>query len=592
MSAALQQAAGLLQQGRAEAAIGLLDDWLATRPDDPEALQLRGMARGRLGQHAAALADMEAALKRHAQPHAVLNNTGNLHRRHGDLGAARQAYEAALEQAPEFVDARYNLGLCLGQAGEAHAAMGCHEQVLAAQPGHAGALTALAVLKRSAGDHAAALELLERALKSAPGQVAARLHRTALLRELGQAEAALADADAACRLAPRLAEAHAQRAHTLRTLNRTTEARQAYQDAIGLAPARADLHRDLAGLVWEMGQGDAALTVLDAVLARQPDPELWLVRARHLRRTGEAPAAVLAVEAALAMAPQHAEALALRGELRAGKEGLEDLRRAVELTRGDDFAVRHALAERLLAADLTGEALDLLEGEAPPEHLQKHVALQATAWRCAGDARYGRVYDYDRLTCKRFIDVPPGFASLDAFNAELGQRIARLHATEAQPVEQTLYGGTQSPGRLWNSDDPVIQALAKALLDTAGQFVDGLPQDPEHPFLRRRTGKLELAGAWSVRLRSGGGHVDHIHPAGWISASYYVEVPDSVLTGEKAGWLRLGAPGIAGLDLPAERYIKPEAGAVILFPSYMWHGVEPFEADTVRVTAPFDLLPG
>ena len=29
----------------------------------------------------------------------------------------------------------------------------------------------------------------------------------------------------------------------------------------------------------------------------------------------------------------------------------------------------------------------------------------------------------------------------------------------------------------------------------------------------------------------------------------------------------------------------------IFFPSYMWHGVEPFESEDVRVTAPFDLLP-
>ena len=83
----------------------------------------------------------------------------------------------------------------------------------------------------------------------------------------------------------------------------------------------------------------------------------------------------------------------------------------------------------------------------------------------------------------------------------------------------------------------------------------------------------------------------HIHPAGWISASYYVHVPETVLRGERAGWLRLGAPGLPGLDLPAERYICPEAGAAIFFPSYMWHGVEPFESEDVRVTAPFDLLP-
>ena len=207
------------------------------------------------------------------------------------------------------------------------------------------------------------------------------------------------------------------------------------------------------------------------------------------------------------------------------------------------------------------------------------------------DVRYRYFYDYDRMTAKIRIETPPGFDSLDAFNAELADRLERLHATEAQPLEQTLFGGTQSPGRLWDTDDPVIGALGDALLKAASQFVAGLPDDPVHPFLRRKSADLELTGAWSVRLRSGGGHVDHIHPAGWISASYYVCVPQSVRDGERAGWLRLGASGVAGLELPAERYICPEPGHAIFFPSYMWHGVEPFESDEVRVTAPFDLVP-
>jgi hypothetical protein len=37
--------------------------------------------------------------------------------------------------------------------------------------------------------------------------------------------------------------------------------------------------------------------------------------------------------------------------------------------------------------------------------------------------------------------------------------------------------------------------------------------------------------------------------------------------------------------------VKPEAGKLVLFPSYMWHGVEPFESDAPRLTVAFDALP-
>ncbi len=593
--AQLQAAAALLQQGRPAEAEAQMDALLKRSPDDAEALHLRGLARGRLGQFDAAIADLQAAAARHTQPHAVLGNLGNLKRRAGDNEGAVAAYEAALERQPDFVDARVNLGIALTDLRRFKEAAAAFESVIAQQPGHAAALNGLGIVRLQQGDEEGALSAYSDSILMNSGAVMPRINRGALHRSRNQADASLADLEEACRLAPRLAEAHFQRGHTLRTLGRTEAARDAYRQAIVCAPQRADIHRDLAGLLWEMGEGEGSVSVLDQVISRQPTADLHHTRARVLMRTGRPEAALDAANDALKLDPRHADAKALRGELLSKlgdpRQAISDIRSALELTGGRDFAIRHQLAEACLAAGLHDEAEQALDAAPPAEHLQKHVALQATVWRCLGDDRYKRLYDYDLLTAKRFIETPSGFSSLEAFNLELADRIEHLHSTRAQPIEQTLFGGTQSPGRLWDVDDPVIQALGKALLDMAGTFVDSLPDDPDHPFLARKSSQLKLTGAWSVRLASGGGHVDHIHPAGWISASYYVQVPKAVLDGERAGWLRLGVPGVAGLDLEAERYILPESGSAILFPSYMWHGVEPFEADEVRVTAPFDLLP-
>ena len=60
-----------------------------------------------------------------------------------------------------------------------------------------------------------------------------------------------------------------------------------------------------------------------------------------------------------------------------------------------------------------------------------------------------------------------------------------------------------------------------------------------------------------------------------------------------AGWLRLGRPGIVTQPaLEPDFRVKPEPGKLVLFPSYMWHGVEPFESDAPRLTVAFDALPG
>ncbi|MEL7480360.1 MAG: putative 2OG-Fe(II) oxygenase [Pseudomonadota bacterium] len=43
--------------------------------------------------------------------------------------------------------------------------------------------------------------------------------------------------------------------------------------------------------------------------------------------------------------------------------------------------------------------------------------------------------------------------------------------------------------------------------------------------------------------------------------------------------------------LGPERWIQPKAGRLVLFPSFVWHGTEPIRDGSVRVTAPFDVVP-
>ena len=595
MMATLQRAAGLLQAGQVGAAIGLLDQVLADHPEQADALLLRAMARSRAGEDDAATADFEAAARCHPKTHLVDNNRGNHHRRAGRLSAAVEAYEAALVRAPDYLDARMNLALSLAAMAAFEPAEAALDAVLVQQPGHAGALNELGNLKRRQGDLAAAEDAFDRAIAGDANAPFPLINRGSLLRELGRLDASRVDLEAACRLVPGLAEAHAQLAHTLRTQRDVTGAELAYRRALALAPLDPGHHADLASLLSEAGRGPSALATLENAAATSGDARLHEVLARALLRSGRPADARAAAQAALTRDPASVEAPILLSELalRSGDaaDAVAQARRAWVSGGPDDWPARHALAEALLVSKAWQEVVDLLDTEAPAPHLQKHLALQSVAWRLADDPRYRQLCDYDRFARKLKIDTPVGFESLAAFNAALSESIRRLHADGAAPLEQTLFGGTQSPGRLWNSDDPVIRALAAALEALAARYLAELPVDNDHPFLGRNTGRAKLAGAWSVRLRSGGGHVDHVHPAGWVSASYYVQVPESVMAGERAGWLRLGVPGLPGLALPAERYIKPEPGHAIVFPSFFWHGVEAFESDEVRVTAPFDLLP-
>ena len=119
-----------------------------------------------------------------------------------------------------------------------------------------------------------------------------------------------------------------------------------------------------------------------------------------------------------------------------------------------------------------------------------------------------------------------------------------------------------------------------------------MPGQDAHPFFGRKGETFRLSGAWSVALRPGGFHVNHIHPKGWISSSFYVDVPKGIEdSAEKSGWIQFGAPPFEVAHSQAEHFICPKPGRLVLFPSYMWHGTIPFKQGERRLTLPFDIMP-
>ena len=231
-------------------------------------------------------------------------------------------------------------------------------------------------------------------------------------------------------------------------------------------------------------------------------------------------------------------------------------------------------------------------GIAPAD--QSGWALLTVIWRLLGDPREAWLADYDRLVMPAMIAVPPGWRDLADFLGDLTSTLTRLHTTTTQPAEQSLRGGTQTGGNLFDRADPVLAALAATVRDAVAAQLVSLPHDPAHPFLRHAGRPFAFAGSWSVRLRSAGFHISHIHPAGWLSSALHIDVPPEIgaAGGGDAGKLLFGVPDAAlGLYLPPRRVETPLPGRLVLFPSYFWHGTAPFESAAPRLTVAFDAVP-
>lgn len=175
-------------------------------------------------------------------------------------------------------------------------------------------------------------------------------------------------------------------------------------------------------------------------------------------------------------------------------------------------------------------------------------------------------------------------------NRALTAALDAQHRFDQHPFDQTLRNGTQTTRSLLTDPDPAVQALLAAFAAPIEAYRRALGTDPAHPLSAANQGVAQFSGAWSVRLRRSGFHVNHVHPEGLISSAYYVEVPpetqDATL---KSGWIKFGEPRYPVPGATPERFVQPLPGRLVLFPSYMWHGTNAIHADLPRTCVAFDV---
>jgi len=225
------------------------------------------------------------------------------------------------------------------------------------------------------------------------------------------------------------------------------------------------------------------------------------------------------------------------------------------------------------------------------------IAYKSTCWRLTSDHRYEWLIDYQNHIKTYDIPVPKGYSSRAMFLDELAGALLSMHQTQHEPLKQTLKFGTQTPGRLFHQKVKQVIDLKFVFEEVALEYISSLSDDSSHPLLSRKTNEINFAGSWSVKLRPNGFHVNHVHPEGWLSSSFYVKVPEFnrySQSSEHAGAIKFGE---SAMNLKERekiaRIVTPKAGLVAIFPSYVWHGTIPFNGpdNVFRLTAPCDITP-
>ena len=88
--------------------------------------------------------------------------------------------------------------------------------------------------------------------------------------------------------------------------------------------------------------------------------------------------------------------------------------------------------------------------------------------------------------------------------------VARDAVRAGRPVAARRNPNQRRSVRAPGPGNPAVSRGGSRL--AAEKAVAGLPDDPGHPFLSRKSLEFGFSGSWSVRLAAGGHHVSHIHP--------------------------------------------------------------------------------
>lgn len=173
---------------------------------------------------------------------------------------------------------------------------------------------------------------------------------------------------------------------------------------------------------------------------------------------------------------------------------------------------------------------------------------------------------------------------VDALNAELRDLILEQERASTSLVKSNQ-GGWQSPTDFFHWEGAAVATLTRYARRAVEVATSGIiPQNL----------KIEFhLSSWAAVNRKGHYNTTHVHPMATWSGVYYVdpgdEDPDS-----PGGLLEFEHPIMASVMtffpgvLPSARLVRPEAGMMILFPSYLQHSVRMYHGERPRVCVPFN----
>jgi len=177
------------------------------------------------------------------------------------------------------------------------------------------------------------------------------------------------------------------------------------------------------------------------------------------------------------------------------------------------------------------------------------------------------------------------FRNVEALNAELRELILEQERT-APSIVKSNQGGWQSPTDFF--------AWGGSAVATLERYASRAVEVATGRVLAQFDARIDFRlSGWGAVNRKGHYNTTHVHPGATWSGVYYVD-PGDEAPGTPAPLIELSHPiGAAVMTffpgvLSSARVVRPEAGMIILFPSYLQHSVRMYHGERPRICVPFN----
>jgi len=179
-------------------------------------------------------------------------------------------------------------------------------------------------------------------------------------------------------------------------------------------------------------------------------------------------------------------------------------------------------------------------------------------------------------------------------NRRLAEVILAHPALSVSPGDRATHGGNHRLDALASRDDPELRAIVATIRQHVEAYIDSRRGQP-HPLMAWMPPAAVLQG-WALATEGDGHEARHFHPRGWITAVYYVLVPEGPVqrSGPPPGSIVFG-PWPAE-DYPCPRafpawHFEPHEGMLLIFPSFLAHSTIPCDTAEKRLCVTLDVMP-